>query len=83
MCRGNRLESDIIGPCQFMDGHKRASVGLMSIPGSGNTWFRAILEAATGICTGKYCKTDNANGNIDLNRTQTNYFCLVNYYSYN
>ena len=58
MCRKDRLESDIIGPCQFMDGHKRASVGLTSFPGSGNTWIRAILEAATGICTGKYC-TDN------------------------
>lgn len=37
-----------------MDGEKRAPVGLVSFPGSGNTWIRAILEAATGICTGKY-----------------------------
>ena len=37
-----------------MDGQKRASVGLVSSPGSGNTWLRAVLEAATGICTGEY-----------------------------
>ena len=37
-----------------MDGQRRASVGLVSFPGAGNTWLRAVLEAATRICTGKH-----------------------------
>ena len=28
-------------------------VGLVSFPGSGNTWVRGLLQKATGVCTGK------------------------------
>ncbi len=38
--------------CHFMDGRGRDPVGLVSVPGSGNTWIRGLLERATGICTG-------------------------------
>ena len=38
--------------CQFMNGTNRATVPLVSFPGSGNTWMRGLLEKATGICTG-------------------------------
>ena len=31
----------------------RGTVGLVSFPGSGNTWVRQLLQMATGICTGK------------------------------
>ena len=31
----------------------RGPVGLVSFPGSGNTWVRGLLQQATGICTGK------------------------------
>lgn len=30
----------------------RKRVALSSLPGSGNTWVRQLLESATGICTG-------------------------------
>ena len=44
------------GMCHFIDGSHRPPVALVSFPGSGNTWVRGILEAATGICTGAmYC----------------------------
>ena len=43
----------INGSCHFMDGSNRAPVGLISFPGSGNTWVRGLLEQATGICTGE------------------------------
>jgi hypothetical protein len=29
-------------------------VGLVSFPGSGNTWVRGLLQKVTGICTGMY-----------------------------
>ena len=29
------------------------AVGLVSFPGSGNTWVRHLLQLATGICTGE------------------------------
>ena len=38
--------------CQFIDGKDRDPVALVSVPGSGNTWARGLLETATGICTG-------------------------------
>ena len=41
------------GNCHFMNGTKRGRVGLISFPGSGNTWVRGLLERATGICTGE------------------------------
>jgi hypothetical protein len=40
------------GGCGFVDGRKRAAVGLVSFPGSGDMWLRQLLETATGICTG-------------------------------
>ena len=40
------------GGCGFVDGRKRAAVGLVSFPGSGDLWLRQLLETATGICTG-------------------------------
>ena len=39
--------------CHFMDGNNRSPVCLESFPGSGNTWFRGLLERVTGICTGR------------------------------
>ena len=41
------------GDCRFMRGEGRAPVALVSLPGSGNTWVRGLLEKATGICTGE------------------------------
>ena len=45
-------EGEMQGGCGFIDGRKRAAVGLVSFPGSGDTWLRQLLETATGICTG-------------------------------
>jgi hypothetical protein len=42
--------------CRFIDQPHRDAVALVSSAGSGNTWVRGLLEAATGICTGAvYC----------------------------
>lgn len=42
--------------CAFRKSRGQDPVGLVSIPGSGNTWVRGLLEKATGICTGSiYC----------------------------
>lgn len=42
--------------CKFIDGRDRDPVALVSLPGSGNTWVRGILEYMTGVCTGAiYC----------------------------
>lgn len=41
------------GECRFINGSGRSPVGLVSFPGSGNTWVRGLLQKATGICTGK------------------------------
>ena len=47
---------NINATCRFMKGVTRQPVGLVSVPGSGNTWVRGLLEIATGICTGSiYC----------------------------
>lgn len=47
---------DINATCKFTKGVTREPVALVSIPGSGNTWVRELLETATGICTGSiYC----------------------------
>ena len=40
------------GSCHFMDGSHRQPIALVSLPGSGNTWVRGLLETATKICTG-------------------------------
>ena len=48
-----------IGPtlvprCHFINRTSQsANVVLISFPGSGNTWVRALLEKATSICTGE------------------------------
>ena len=42
------------GSCRFMDPTNRGPVGLISSPGSGNTWVRQLLQEATGICTGTF-----------------------------
>ena len=42
--------------CQFLQLPLRDPVALISLPGSGNTWVRGLLETATGYCTGGvYC----------------------------
>lgn len=39
--------------CRFMPtSSHHQPVALISFPGSGNTWVRQLLEAASGICTG-------------------------------
>ena len=38
--------------CRFMNTTSHGPVALVSLPGSGNTWLRGLLEAATGVCTG-------------------------------
>lgn len=40
------------GNCHFLNGTNRYPVALASIPGSGSTWLRGLLEKLTGICTG-------------------------------
>ena len=51
--------------CKFMKGVSRDPVGLVSVPGSGNTWVRGLLEKATGICTGSiYCDHPLRNGGM-------------------
>ena len=49
--------SGMQGECRFMRGEGRAAVALASLPGSGNTWIRGLLEKATGICTGEFQTT--------------------------
>lgn len=42
--------------CRFINQADRKPVALASLPGSGNTWVRQLLEMATGLCTGAvYC----------------------------
>ena len=42
--------------CNFINGTGRDPVALVSLPGSGNTWVRGILERMTQVCTGAiYC----------------------------
>ena len=38
--------------CRFREGVGKKRVALVSLPGSGNTWLRGLVEKATGICTG-------------------------------
>ena len=45
-------DSDLHCRCQFMNTTGHGCVGLVSLPGSGNTWLRGLLERATGVCTG-------------------------------
>ena len=44
--------------CHFLNARDRAPVALASFHGSGNTWVRGLLQAATDVCTGAiYCDT--------------------------
>lgn len=56
--------SSQISKCSFIDQSERDPVALVSLPGSGNTWVRGLLEEATGLCTGAvYCDISlRANG---------------------
>lgn len=45
-------EDGLDAKCHFINGSGRGLVALASFPGSGNTWIRGMLEAATGVCTG-------------------------------
>lgn len=38
--------------CQFMNTRGHRHVALVSLPGSGNTWLRGLIERASGVCTG-------------------------------
>ena len=38
--------------CRFRERNGKKRVALNSLPGSGNTWLRGLLEKATGLCTG-------------------------------
>ena len=49
--------------CRFVERTGRNTVALVSLPGSGNTWVRGILETATGICSGSiYCDEELKEG---------------------
>ena len=42
--------------CGFRDSKRSKLTALVSLPGSGNTWIRGLLQKATGLCTGSiYC----------------------------
>ena len=55
---------DLSCRCQFINARGRRVVALVSLPGSGNTWVRGLLESVTRVCTGSiYCdKTLRAEG---------------------
>ena len=48
-CLGNSL--DVLDPPGPM-------TGLLSIPGSGNTWLRYLIQSATGFITGSLYHSD-------------------------
>ena len=57
--QNEKSEDDILSgmrcSCKLLKVNKKAPrkrVALSSLPGSGNTWVRQLLESATGICTG-------------------------------
>ena len=54
-CAVPRHSSHITPQCQcwFKEGRGNKRVALVSLPGSGNTWVRGLLEKATGLCTGE------------------------------
>ena len=39
--------------CKFRNGVGKKRAAIVSLPGSGNTWIRGLLEKASGLCTGK------------------------------
>jgi hypothetical protein len=44
---------------KFLDPHPNETVGLVSMPGSGNTWLRYLLQQSTGIMTGSLYNEEN------------------------
>ena len=49
------LVEEVPTPCTFFNGTARKTATLLiSFPGSGNTWFRGLLQQATGVCTGSH-----------------------------
>ena len=59
LLQNGRSKDDILAGmrcnCKLLKVNERAPrkrVVLSSLPGSGNTWVRQLLESATGICTG-------------------------------
>ena len=65
------------GECRFMKGEGRAAIALASLPGSGNTWVRGLLEKATGICTGEYLITVDMGFTMNLPM----HLCITQVYS--
>ena len=59
-----KLETQYQCHCQFMNSTGHWRVALVSLPGSGNTWLRGLLERVSGVCTGSlFCdKTLHAGG---------------------
>ena len=49
-----RVGATLKPTCHFVNGTSKGSVVLISFPGSGNSWLRALLERTTGMCTGKW-----------------------------
>lgn len=41
-----------VSDCKFRNGTGQRLIALVSLPGSGNTWTRGLLQKMTGICTG-------------------------------
>lgn len=41
-----------IDTCKFRNSTGKRSIALVSLPGSGNTWTRGLLQKLTGVCTG-------------------------------
>ena len=41
-----------VDDCKFRNGTGKSTIALVSLPGSGNTWTRGLLQKVTGICTG-------------------------------
>ncbi len=52
--RAGNYSEDPQPMCRLMNGTNRGAVALVSLPGSGNTWVRGLLEQATGVCTGLF-----------------------------
>ena len=54
--RRSRYKEPSDSICRFINGTGRSPIALASFPGSGNTWVRGLMQAATGLCTGAiYC----------------------------
>ena len=52
MCRMFHSQTNYLNGRRVEANDTRPRVALVSLPGSGNTWVRGLLELATGYCTG-------------------------------